>query len=69
MSKNTEVKCYWKPDVFAQDKRHTNLNTKLLHSLSPKNKWPQKLETGSFPASPFLETPHTCLQYNTWKIK
>ncbi len=28
-----------------------------------KDKWLQKLETGSFPASPFLETPHTF--YNT----
>jgi len=36
---------------------------KLLHSIAPNNKWVQKLETGSFPASPFLETPHTF--YNT----
>jgi hypothetical protein len=33
-----------------------------------KDKWLQKLETGSSPAPSFLETPHTFLQYSIWKL-
>ena len=41
----------------------------LLNTIQVEEQVTPKLETGSFPASPFLETPHTCLPYNTWKIK
>jgi len=47
--------CYWyKNGYFTQYKS--------------KDKWLQKLETGSSPAPSFLETPHTFPQYSIWKL-
>ena len=69
MSKNTEVKCYWKP-LYCKDKRHTIYKIQKCYytQYKSKDKWLQKLETGSSPAPSFLETPHTFLQYRTWKL-
>ena len=69
MSKYTEVKCYWKP-LFCKDKRHTKLITKLLlNTVQMQEQVTPKMITGSSFAPSSLETPHTCLQYSTWKIK
>ena len=69
MNKNTAVKCYWKP-LYCKDKRHTVIwykNGYLLQYKS-KDKWLQKVITGSSFAPSFLETPHTFLQYRSWNL-
>jgi hypothetical protein len=69
MSKYTEVKCYWKP-LFFKDKRHTIIDYKLLlNTVQVQEQVTPKMITGNSFAPSFLETPHTCLQYNTWKLK
>ncbi len=69
MIKYTEVRCYWKP-LFCKDKRHTILITKLLlNTVQVQEQVTPKMITGNSFAPSFLETPHKCLQYNTWKLK
>ena len=68
MSKNTEVKCYWKP-LYCKDKRHTIMITKLLlNTVQVQEQVTPKVITGNSFAPSLLETPHTFLQYRAWNL-
>ena len=69
MSKNTEVKCYWKP-LYFKDKRHTIMITKLLlNTVQVQEQVTPKVITGNSFAPSLLGTPHTFLQYRAWSLK
>jgi hypothetical protein len=68
MSKNTEVKCYWKP-LICKDKRHTVIDTKiLLYTVQIQGQVTPKTRNRKFSCSFILETPHTFLQYRAWNL-
>ena len=69
MSKNTEVNVLLKTFIFQGQKTHSYLiQSYYFTQYKSKDKWLQKLETGSPPAPSFLETPHTFLQYRAWNL-
>ena len=68
MSKKTIVKVILKTLYFRKVTNNVMNKKWLLNTLQVEEQVTPKLETGSFPASPFLETPHTCIQYRAWNL-